>query len=98
MLAVPSNDVPFMVLAFSKAVALDAFPVNAPVNPVDVTEVNPDIVDGKPIVKVLPLETVSISFAVPAIVNVSVFKVILCFPPVSPAKSKSEIDYYICFY
>ena len=36
-----SKEVPFIVLAVCKAVAVEAFPVNAPTNVVDVTEVRP---------------------------------------------------------
>ena len=39
--ALPSNGVPLIFLAVAKVVAVDAFPVNAPVNPVELTEVNP---------------------------------------------------------
>ena len=45
ILAVPSNDTPPIVLAVSKAVAVDAFPVNAPVTLTVMLE-------GKPIVSV----------------------------------------------
>jgi hypothetical protein len=58
ILAEPLNEVPFIVLAVCKVVAVDALPVNAPVNPVEDTEVKPakvvevppNAVDVEPIV------------------------------------------------
>ena len=47
ILPVPSNGTPLMFLAVANAVAVLAFPVKAPVNPVEVTEVNPVMVAGK---------------------------------------------------
>ena len=44
MLEPPSNEVPLIVLAVASVVAVDALPVKAPVNPVEVTEVKPAIV------------------------------------------------------
>ena len=63
ILPVPSNDTPPIVLAVSKAVAVDAFPVNAPVTLTVMLE-------GRPIVSVCPVADVSISLVVPAMVNV----------------------------
>jgi len=57
--AEPLNEVPLIVLAVCKVVAVDALPVNAPVNPVEVTEVNPaNVVDDAPSdIAVVPIVT-----------------------------------------
>ena len=41
MLALPSKAVPLMFLAVTNFVAVLAFPVNSPVNPVELTETRP---------------------------------------------------------
>jgi hypothetical protein len=39
--AEPSNAIPFILRGVARVVAVEALPVSAPVNPVDVTDVNP---------------------------------------------------------
>ena len=60
ILAEPLNEVPLIVLAVANVVAVDALPVNAPVNPVDVTEVKPAMVVAVPpnVIAVEPIVTV----------------------------------------
>ncbi len=63
ILAEPSKEVPLIVLAVANVVAVDALPVNDPVNPVEVTDTNPanDVcvepneIPVVPIVNILPL-------------------------------------------
>ena len=76
----PLNEVPLIVLAVAKVVAVEALPVKAPVNPVDVTDVKPAIVVllAPNAVEVLPivideltkfeLATVADAMSVPVIV------------------------------
>ena len=49
-----------IVLPVAKAVAVDAFPVNAPVNPVELTELNPvtEVTVPPKVIVVLPNEVV----------------------------------------
>ena len=68
MLLVPSKLTPFIVLAVSRAVAVEALPVKAPVNAVDVTADKPVIVVSKLSVTV-PLVPPPVKF-VPAVTPV----------------------------
>jgi hypothetical protein len=62
MLAEPSNEVPLIVLAVARVVAVDALPVRAPTKDVEVTEERPAIVVAVPpsAIDVLPTVTVSV--------------------------------------
>jgi hypothetical protein len=61
--AEPLNEVPLIVLAVCRVVAVDALPVNAPVNPVEDTEVKPAIVVAVP-PNVIAVEPIVIVFVV----------------------------------
>jgi hypothetical protein len=65
MFAVPSKETPFIVRAVCKAVAVEALPVNAPINDVDVTLVKPaKVVDEAPNdIAVVPIVTVLLAKA-----------------------------------
>ena len=82
--AVPSKATPAIFLLVAKAVAVDALPVNAPVKVVAATLVNPLIFGLSDTVNALPADVVVISLLVPAIVNVSLSRSMLCTPPESP--------------
>ena len=82
--ALPSKATPAIFLLVANVEAVVALPVNAPVNVVAATLVNPLILGFNDIVKALPVESVEISFAVPTTENTSVFKSIACCPPASP--------------
>ena len=67
--AEPSNATPLILRAVASLVAVSAFPVSAPVNPVDVTDVNPaNVVEDAPsdidVVPTVTAEFESLAFAI----------------------------------
>src|SRR3990167_7476540 len=99
LLAVPSKEVPFMVLAVCNAVAVDAFPVKAPTTPPEAVKTPVIVVAG-----FMSNEGVSVLNTIkseaPYVIDKAsarVFVSVMSFVPVVPVKVRSvfagKLDY-----